>query len=171
MNNDNAVIATFDTHTQAENAVKELQTSGFDMKKLSILGKGYHTEEHPLGFYTAGDRIKTWGGLGAFWGGIWGMLIGSAFFWIPGFGPLAVAGPFVHVLVAALEGVAVGGGSGVLGAALANLGVPKNSIVKYETQVKADKFLIIAHGDAQEVEQARSILERLEAVQTQVLAA
>ena len=41
------------------------------MKKLSLIGKGYHSEERPMGFYTAGDRIKAWGGSGAFWGGIY----------------------------------------------------------------------------------------------------
>jgi hypothetical protein len=32
---ENAVVATYDTHTEAEEAVEELQRSGFDMKKLS----------------------------------------------------------------------------------------------------------------------------------------
>lgn len=171
MNTDNAIIATFDTHGQAEQAVRELQHSGFDMTKLSIVGKGYHTEEHPVGFYTTGDRVKAWGGTGAFWGGIWGLLFGAAFFWIPGVGPIAAAGPIVNTLAVALEGAALAGGVGALGAALAGLGVPKQSIVKYETQLKADKFLVIAHGNAAEIEQARSILERLEATQTELVAA
>jgi hypothetical protein len=51
---------------------------GFDMKKLSIVGKDYHTEEHVVGFYNAGDRMKRWGKSGAFWGGFWGLLVGSA---------------------------------------------------------------------------------------------
>ena len=51
--NQSAVVATFDTHLQAEQGVKELQKSGFDMKKLSIIGRGYHSEEHPLGFTPA----------------------------------------------------------------------------------------------------------------------
>ena len=56
------------------------------MKKLSIVGKDYHTEENVVGYYTTGDRMKYWGKLGAFWGGFWGMLFGSAFFWLPGIG-------------------------------------------------------------------------------------
>jgi hypothetical protein len=31
--------AVYETHSQAEEAVKELQRSGFDMKKMSIVGK------------------------------------------------------------------------------------------------------------------------------------
>ena len=89
---DSAVIAVYGTHSEAEQAIKKLQRSGFDMKQLSILGKGYHSEERPYGFYTTGDRMKTWGGLGAFWGSLWGLLFGAAFFWLPGIGPVAAAG-------------------------------------------------------------------------------
>lgn len=169
MTNDNAILAVFDTHSKAEAAIKDLQRSGFDMKKLSIVGKGYHSEEHPVGFYTLGDRVKYWGGSGAVWGGLWGMLFGAAFFWVPGIGPLAVAGPFVPVLVGALEGAAVVGGLSALGAALASLGMHKDAIVRYESEIKADKFVLIAHGDAQEVEKAREILEQMTATSTEIL--
>ena len=70
MANLNSSLFVFDTHTAAEEAIRTLGKSGFDMKKLSLVGKGYHSEEKPMGFYTAGDRIKSWGGTGAFWGGI-----------------------------------------------------------------------------------------------------
>lgn len=39
------------------------------------------------------------------------------------------------------------------------IGMPKNSVVKYETALKSDKFLLIAHGAADEVAKAKSILE------------
>jgi hypothetical protein len=171
MSNDNAVIAVFDSHERAEEIVKDLQRSGFDMRKLSIIGKGFHSEEQPVGFYTTGERVKFWGGTGALWGGLWGLLVGAAFFWIPGVGPLAVGGPLVAILVGALEGAVVVGGLSAFGAALYSLGVPKESILQYETAVKADKFLVIAHGDAAEVERARSIMERLDATSAQVLKA
>jgi hypothetical protein len=61
----NSVAAIYQTHTQAEEAVKELQKSGFDMKKLSIVGKGYHTDEHVVGYYNTGNRMEYWGKLGA----------------------------------------------------------------------------------------------------------
>jgi hypothetical protein len=43
MSEKNAVVAIYASHSQAEEALKELQRSGFDMKKLSIVGKDYHT--------------------------------------------------------------------------------------------------------------------------------
>ena len=103
MSNTNSVVAVFASHDQAENAVRELQRDGFDMKKLSIVGKDYHTEEHVVGYYTTGDRMLYWGKLGAIWGGFWGLLFGSAFFWVPGVGQLLVAGPLVMWIVGALE--------------------------------------------------------------------
>ena len=97
----NLPFYVFNTHIEAEEAIKLLNKSGFDVHKLSLVGKGYHSEEHPTGFYTAGDRIKSWGGTGAFWGGVWGLLFGPAVFFLPGLGLVAMAGPFVAALVSA----------------------------------------------------------------------
>jgi hypothetical protein len=116
------------------------------MKNLSIVGKDYHSEEHVIGYYNAGNRMAFWGKLGAFWGGLFGLLFGSAFFFIPGIGPLVVFGPLVSWIVGALEGAAVVGGLSALGAGLYSIGIPKDSIIKCETALRANKFLVIAHG-------------------------
>jgi uncharacterized membrane protein len=158
MSEKNAVVAVYPSHSQAEEALKELQKSGFDMKKLSIVGKDYHSDEQVVGYYNAGDRMKRWGKYGAFWGGFWGLLFGSAFFAIPGIGPVLVAGPLVAWIVGALEGAVVVGGLSAIGAGLYSIGIPKDSVVQYETAVKADKFLLLAHGTADEVEKARVIM-------------
>jgi uncharacterized membrane protein len=164
----NSVVAIFESHSQAEDAVRELQKDGFDMKKLSIVGKDYHTEEHVVGYYNAGDRMKYWGKLGAFWGGFWGLLFGSAFFWVPGIGQVLVAGPLVMWIVGALEGAVLTGGLTALGAGLYSIGIPKNSILKYETEVKNGKLLLVAHGTADEVERARDLLHQTAAETTAV---
>jgi uncharacterized membrane protein len=155
----NSVVAVYDSHDQAEAAVRELQADGFDMTQLSIVGKDMHTEEHVVGYYTTGDRMMYWGKLGAFWGGFWGLLLGSAFFWVPGVGQLLVAGPLVMWIVGALEEAAVL----ALGAGLFSIGIPKHSVVQYETEVKSGKLLLIAHGTADEVGLAKAILHRTKA--------
>ena len=152
------VAAVYNTHQEAEEAIKELQKSGFDMKHLSIVGRDYHTEEDVVGYYNAGDRMKYWGKLGAFWGGFWGLLFGSAFFWVPGFGQILVAGPLVAAIVGALEEAAVVGGLSAVGAGLYSIGIPKDSVIKYETALKAKKFVVIAHGTPQEVKRANEIM-------------
>src|SRR6202789_2093798 len=139
----NSVVAIYDTHEQAERAVRELQQGGIDMKSLSIAARNTHTDEHVVGYYNAGDRMKYWGKMGAYWGGFWGLLFGSAMFAIPGLGPLLVAGPLVAWIVAGLEGAVVVGGISAFGAGLVSIGIPKNSIVTYETALKSDKFLLV----------------------------
>ncbi|MCX5787125.1 MAG: hypothetical protein NTX64_01255 [Elusimicrobia bacterium] len=153
-----AVVDVCITHAEAEFVVRQLQQAGFDMTKLSIVGKNFHSEEHVTGYYSTGDRMKSWGKMGAFWGGVWGMLAGSAFFLIPGIGPVLIAGPLVAALVGVLERAAVVGGLSVLGAGLYSLGIPEDSIVTYETALKQDKFLVIAHGTSEELAKARGIL-------------
>ena len=93
--NESNCVAVFDRHEDAEVAIRELQRAGFDMKKLSIVGRDYHTEEHAVGFYNAGDHVKYWGKTGAFWGGVFGVLLAPAFFWIPGIGPILTFVPNV----------------------------------------------------------------------------
>lgn len=158
-----AVVAIYPSHEQAEQAVKELQKSGFNMKQLSIVGRDYHTEEHVVGYYNAGDRMKYWGKLGAFWGGLWGMLFGAAFFWVPGIGPLLVAGPLAAIVVGGLEGAIAVGGLSALGAGLYSIGIPRNSVLKYETAIGAGKYLLVVHGDEEDVIQAQAIVEGTDA--------
>ena len=158
MSDQNAVVAVYASHLEAEAAVKELQRGGIDMHSLSIVGKDSHTDEHVVGYYNTGDRMKYWGKTGAFWGGFWGLLFGSAFFAIPGLGPVLVAGPLVAWIVGGLEGAAVVGGLSAVGAGLYGMGIPKDSVVEYELALKTDKFLLMVHDKASEVEKAKNII-------------
>jgi hypothetical protein len=155
---DDSVVGVYDNHAAAESSVKTLADAGFDLHKLSIIGKGYRTEEHALGFYTTGDRIKAWGSAGGFWGAIWGLLAGPAVFFIPSVGLIAVAGPLGIALIAALESAVVVGGVSALGAALVGLGMSKERAIKYESDIKADRFVVLVHGTAAELASARAIL-------------
>jgi hypothetical protein len=154
----NSVVAVYDTHEQAEAAIKELQEAGVDMKSLSIAGKDTHTDEHVVGYYSAGDRMMRWGKMGAFWGGFWGLLFGAGMFAIPGIGPILVAGPLVAWIVAGLEGAAVVGGVSAVGAGLFSIGVPKDSVIKYDVALKTDKFLLVVHGTPDAVDKAKDII-------------
>jgi hypothetical protein len=78
MERTDTVVAIFADHQGAETAVKKLAEGGIDVKHLSLIGKGYHSDEKVVGFYNAGDRIKFWGERGAFWGGLWGWFFGTS---------------------------------------------------------------------------------------------
>jgi hypothetical protein len=164
----NSVVAVYGTHVEADHAIKELQRAGIDMKTLSVLGKDTHTDEHVVGYYNTGDRMKYWGTAGAFWGGFWGLLFGSAFFAIPGLGPILVAGPVITWIVGALEGAAVVGGLSAIGAGLYSMGIPKDSVLQYETGLKTDKFLLMVHGTVAEVSRARDIIAGTQPINVQL---
>ena len=44
-----AIVAMFAKHHEAEDAVRKLASAGLNMKHFSIVGKGYHTEEKVIG--------------------------------------------------------------------------------------------------------------------------
>ncbi len=154
----NSVVAIYDTDEQAEHAIKQLQEAGVDMKSLSIAARNTHTDEHVVGYYNAGDRMKYWGKVGAFWGGFWGLLFGSAAFAIPGIGPILVAGPLVGWIIAGLEGAVVVGGASAVGAGLVSIGIPKDSVLQYDVALKTDKYVLIVHGSQDQVEKAKNII-------------
>src|SRR5271170_4531769 len=158
METTDTVIAVFSDHNAAETAVKKLTAAGVDMKNLSLVGKGYQIDEKVVGFYNEGDRIKFWGTRGAFWGGLWGLFFGGLFLTIPVVGHVIVLGYLASMAVYGIGNAIIVGGLSALGAALYGIGIPKDSVIQYETAVKADSFLVMAHGAAPEVERAKAIL-------------
>ena len=161
----NSVVAVYETHDIAERAVKKLADGNIPMKEISIIGKGYHTDEKVTGFYNTGDRMKFWGKYGAFWGALWGILVGGLFVTVPVIGPVVVLGSFAAMVLSGIEGAVVVGGLGALGGALASIGIPKDTVLQYENALKADSFMILVQGSAQEVERARDILKASNAKQ------
>jgi len=153
-----SVIAVYPDHASAERAVRKLHEGGFAMSDLSIVGRDFQVSEEPIGFVTAGDFATAGAGTGAWVGGLFGLLIGAAFLILPGVGPVIVAGPLSAALLGGIEGAIAGAALGALGGALVGWGVPREQAIKYETQVKAGKFLVLARGGTQEIERAKSLL-------------
>ena len=158
MTNDTHLVGVFANHLDAEGAVRKLAAAGIDIKNLSVVGKGYHTDEKVVGFYNSGDRIAFWGKNGALWGGLWGWMFGGVFIALPGVGPVVALGYLGGMLVAAIEGAVVVGGASALGAALYGAGIPKDSVVAYETAIAADKFIVMARGSDAEIDRAKTVL-------------
>ncbi len=158
MSSSYTAIAVFDKHPLAEAAIAQLGKAGFEMKNLSIVGKGYHTDEKVVGFYSNGDRIMLWGKQGAFWGGLWGLFFGGLFIAIPVVGQIVVLGTLAAAVLAAVEGAVVVGGASALAAALYGLGIKKDSVIQYEIDITADNFLVMAHGSEAEMTRAKDIL-------------
>ena len=160
-----SAVAIYNTHIAAEAALKVLQAAAIDIEHVSIAGKDRRTEEHVVGYCDAGDRLKYWGKLGAFGGGVWDLVLGAAFFWMPGLGPVQVGGPLVASIAGVLEGATVNGGLTTLGAALHGMGIPRSSVISYESALKANKCLLIFQGAADEASDAKEILRKTDVIE------
>jgi hypothetical protein len=159
MSTQNSVVGIYHTMEAAEQAIHTLDRAGFPLKQVSIVAQNLETEKEIHGYITAGDVAMSSAGTGAWVGGLFGLLIGAAFIWVPGFGPLMVAGPLAAMLLGGMEGAVFGAAGGGLLGVLVGWGVSKQHILKYEEKVKSGKYLLIAHGDAEQVSKARDILE------------
>ena len=159
MSENNATVTIYDPHAEPEATIKELQRSGFDINRLSIVGKDYRTEKCVIGYDNADGRMKVWCQFGDFWGGLSGLLLGSAFYFIPGIGPVIVFGPLVSWIVSALKSAVIAGELSALGAGLHSIGVLKNNIMEYENALKSDRFIVIAHGAPNDRAKAKRFLE------------
>ena len=159
MTEKNSAVAVYDSHTDLEKALEELRRDGVDEKRISIIGREDAEGEQVVGYYYTGERAGYMGRLGAFWSGLLIFLVGSAIFFIPGLGQVIVAGPIVSWIVAALEGAVIIGGLSAVGVALYSLGIPKEKVLKYETFLKANKYLLVIHGTVEEVDRAHKILD------------
>jgi len=152
----NSIIAVYDKQADAEAGVLDLQRAGFDLKRVSILGKE-DAGEQVIGHYSTGGRMKYLGARGAFWNDLWKMLPGAACFNIPEVGHILMAGPMTVWAVSAMQESDVEEPSAV-GAGLFSLTIPKASVRRYESAIKAHKLLLIAHGSPQELLSSREVL-------------
>ena len=158
MTHDHSTVAVFNTHASAEAAIRRLSEAGFPIERLSIIGKGYETEEQVVGFFNLGDRVKLWGKNGALWGGLWGLLTAGVFMTVPLVGPVVVLGHLATMVFGALQGAAVVGGLGAVAGALASIGVPNDSVLRYEQDLRAENFLVVVHGSEAEAQRAQGLL-------------
>lgn len=155
-----SVVGIYKSIADAEDAIEKLNSGGFPINQVSIVAQDLESERQVHGFVTTGDVAKTGATAGAWMGGLFGVLIGAAFVWVPGFGPLLVAGPLAAALLGGIEGAVVGAAGGGLLGSLVGWGVSNQHILKYEEIVKGGKYLVIAHGTEEEVMVAHKLLDQ-----------
>lgn len=166
------VLAFYPDQEQAEQALNRLVDQDFPLDRISVLGKASSSGDDPLGVYyaTPAERMKGWGAMGAFWGGLWGLLTGAAgMFLIPGVGPVLAAGPIVEALVTGAAGAGIGGGLLAGGAAASQLaiaahrmGVPDERLEEIQTLLDRGHHLVLLILGRDETERWRGVLERTE---------
>ena len=147
------ILAFYSSQEKAEQALNRLVDRDFPLDRISVLGKASSSGDDPLGVYygTPAERMRAWGGMGAFWGGLWGLLTGAAgMFLIPGLGPVMAAGPVVEALVSGAAGAGLGGGLMAGGAAASQLtvaihrmGVPDERLEEIQGMLGEGRHLVL----------------------------
>jgi len=155
---ENAVVAIYPDFRAVGKAIQKLKESGFDMTKVSVAARDERNGNQVTGYYRGNNGMYYWGRLEQFWGPLWGLLSGWAFFAVPGLGPVLVAGPLAGWTVAILENAAIFGGLTVIGAGLYNIGVSKESVLECEAAMRAGRYVMLVHGAGQEVGRAKKLL-------------
>ena len=152
------LIAIYPDRESVERALRQLHDDGFDMRDVSVTFRGFEVTEVPAGVLTTGDIAAMGAGVGAVAGFLCGVAIGTAFLFVPGLGPLFVAGSFSAALAGAAEGTVVGAVIGGLGGALVGWGIPAVHVQRYETHLSEGEFLLIARTGFADVEYTKSVL-------------
>jgi hypothetical protein len=150
-----SVVAVFRNHSDAEEAVRKLEMGGIPIQKISIIGRDFQLKEDVQGYYRPSDAAKEGAGFGAWFGGLWGLLMGFGLFLIPGAGPLLVLGPLAGMIAGAISGAGVG----ALVSGLMALGIDKEKALKLQSRLQAGEFLVTVTGAHEEVARARQILQ------------
>src|SRR5215470_9043751 len=89
---ESSTVGIYNHLDEAEEAVKKLGVGGFPIQHVSIIARDVVSEKKVHGFVTSCDVAKSTAKTGAWVGGIFGLLTGAALMWVPGVGPLIVAG-------------------------------------------------------------------------------
>jgi hypothetical protein len=152
--NQHAVIAVFADFDTALRAVERLIEGGLHPDQISVVGRDLQSELRLNGYVTTGDIAGPTAATGAWVGGLFGLLAGSALLFVPGAGPLIVLGPLAAAAVGTGQGALLGG---IVGAVLGHF-VAKRHLPKYEQLVRAGSYLVVVHGTDEEVDQARQAL-------------
>jgi hypothetical protein len=160
---ESSVVGVYKRLDDAEEAVRSLGDDGFPIENVSIIAKDLSDEHRVHGYIMSGDVAAEAATTGAWVGGIFGLLVGAAFVWLPGIGPLVVVGSLSSVLLGGVEGALAGAAvTGLLGW-LIGLGISQEKALKYEEFLRAGKFLLVAHGPQEDAEKAREALSKSKA--------
>ncbi len=160
-----AIVAICSNHAQADNAIAALQQLGFDRKHVSVCGKADASDEEIVGCYIADGRLRAHGGLDTFWERLWCRLGEGGLFHVPGIGPVVVAGFLVSTLATTPKNSVAGGGLAELEEAIRSMGIPTDRDYVCETELRANKFVLIAFGTPEEVAKAKAEIEKAHSVE------
>ena len=159
MSKENTAISIYANPDRIEEAVMELEGSGFDMKRISVIGKVSGDQPRLTALYEEGHSLKCRGRQSDLWNKLCALIRDWVLFNCPDSGALLAIGPVSLWIVAVIDNSAIFSNLSVLGAMLYSMGLAKESLQDYEEALRKGGYLLIVHGPSQEVTQAKRILK------------
>jgi hypothetical protein len=153
------VIGLYDRLEDAQNAISELVSAGFQREDISMVAadtEGKFKTYVGAPGEDAGEGVATGAGVGAAIGGLGGLLVGIGALAIPGIGPVLAAGPIASALI----GMGVGAVTGGLIGALVDAGVPEEQANLYAEGVRRGGTLVKVTSREDRSDEATRILNR-----------
>ena len=157
----NAAVEVLAKPHEVLRTLRRLCDSGFDERRLSVVA--LYIRAGGCGFSVPITDAALQSGIGAcsFWDNVQQLLHGWSCFQMPKLGLVLAAGPLAGWINAVIKNEAMFSGLSSLGAGLCSIGIPRSLVPFYEAELKAGRFLLIAHGSTKDVEKARSTMDRL----------
>lgn len=153
------LVAVFESAERAEEAVGRLKRAGFDLSRLSIVGKEEPSAVQPLGIAVAGAHARVWGPRGKLWASLAETPAAMALAWVPFIGYVVAVGPAASVLVGGQWQAKAAPPASALARMLTLAGMSPGQVLTYETAVRRGQILLLMHGTAAHTARARHVLE------------
>lgn len=152
------VVGIFDGEIKATSAVEQLLERDFAADRISLLHKASGPGDDMLGliYSSSEERVKIWSKHGIIWGGVWGLLAGSAgMFIMPSDGAVTIVKLMGGGLTAAIIGGVVMAGAAVItefASAIHKMGIPKADLNMIHRAIEQGSFIVILHCSEQQAE-------------------
>jgi hypothetical protein len=166
-------MGIFTSYEAAETALIQLESTNFQMDRVSLIGRdldrkvevtGAKTSENltdltdgAAGRNDAVETAKNGAIAGTAFGGATGLLVGLGALAIPGIGPVMLAGAAATALATAASGGAIGAAAGSLAGGLVGLNIPQERADVYSNRVAQGDYLVMVEGSNTELDRAESI--------------
>lgn len=152
------ITGLFDTYSDAEAAVSNLEAAGISSSDISIVSNNADGR-YKDGENNAAEGAGTGAGIGAGIGGAGGLLTGLGLLAIPGVGPVVAAGWLAATAAGAVAGAVVGGATGGIIGALTDNGVSEADAHVYAEGVRRGGTLVTARVEETRQAEAEAILK------------
>lgn len=153
-----AMVAVFESAERAEEALTRLEKAGFDLSKLSLIGREEPAAAHPVGMAAAGAHVRVWGQRGPLWNGLAEAAAAIALAWVPLVGFVVAVGPAAYALAGARRQSQPGPQASALERMLTLAGMSPGQVATYEAAVRGGQILLLVHGNAAFAARARHLL-------------